>query len=173
MKAGAKVNLRDKFKQTPLHAAARESRTPAVVKALLDAGADPAARNKSGKTPFDYAKENPALKGTKVYGRLKEMRFRVQVNPPRFTSSAATPSRTDGIDPRSSPGKRSRIGVVEKAPPSEELLKRPLDAGKPPSFRSRAGIHFDFSPGGAATASPPRNAGMRYPRGGNDGAWPI
>lgn len=74
VKAGARVNARDKFKQTPLHAAARESRTPAVAAALLDAGANPGARNKSGKTPLDYAKENAALRGTKVYERLKAAR---------------------------------------------------------------------------------------------------
>ena len=33
-------------------------------------------KDKSGKTPWDYAKENPALKGTEVYRRLKEARFR-------------------------------------------------------------------------------------------------
>ena len=65
LKAGAKVNLRDKFKQTPLHAAARESRTPAVVarrcwmRVRTQArGTNPARRR------VDYAKENPALKGT-------------------------------------------------------------------------------------------------------------
>ena len=29
-----------------------------------------------GKTPFDYAEENPALKGTDAYRRLKAARFR-------------------------------------------------------------------------------------------------
>ncbi|MYK06653.1 MAG: hypothetical protein F4040_02825, partial [Synechococcus sp. SB0670_bin_20] len=43
---------------TPLHAAAETSETPAVVQALLDAGADLNARDKDGKTPLDQAKQH-------------------------------------------------------------------------------------------------------------------
>ena len=45
------------------------------VKAALAAGADPGARDVAGKTPFDYAKENEALKGTDAYWLLNEARF--------------------------------------------------------------------------------------------------
>ena len=41
----------------------------------LEAGADPSARDKSGKSPWDYAKDNEALKGTDAYWRLNDLRF--------------------------------------------------------------------------------------------------
>ena len=47
---------------TPLHAAGRNA-TPAVVAALLDADADPNARDSSGQRALDYAKENAAIRG--------------------------------------------------------------------------------------------------------------
>ena len=76
-KAGAEVNARDaRGGWTPLHLAAWFSKTPAVVAALLAVGADPAARDKADKTPWDYAKANAALEGTAPYWRLNEERFR-------------------------------------------------------------------------------------------------
>ena len=48
---------------------------PAVIAALLEADADPSARDGDGKSPFDYAKENAALKGNEVYWRLNDARF--------------------------------------------------------------------------------------------------
>ena len=38
-------------------------------------GGDATSRDSRGKVPWDYAKENPALKGTGVYLRLNEERF--------------------------------------------------------------------------------------------------
>ena len=38
------------------------------------------ARDEDGKTPFDYAKDNEALRGTDAYWRLDEARFK---NPKR------------------------------------------------------------------------------------------
>ena len=61
--------------QTSLHRAAESAQNPAIITALLDAGADPEARNKAGKTPWDYAKDNEALKGSDVYWRLNDARF--------------------------------------------------------------------------------------------------
>ena len=71
--AGAEPNAPDgKGGWTPLHLAAWFSTTPSVVAALLAVGADPAARDKAGKTPWDYARENAALEDTPPYWRLQE-----------------------------------------------------------------------------------------------------
>ena len=75
LEAGAQAGARNAAQATPLHFAASESEAPAVVQVLLDAGADPAARDGQGKSPWDYAKANPALKGTEVYWHLNEGRF--------------------------------------------------------------------------------------------------
>ena len=69
-------NARNNNGHSPLHLAALYSKAPAVVTALLTAGADPAARDKAGKTPWDYAEQNAALKDTAPYWRLNEERFR-------------------------------------------------------------------------------------------------
>ena len=69
-------NARNKNGRTPLHLASWFGKTPDVVTALLSAGADPAARDKKGKTPWDYAEQNAALKDTAPYWRLNEERFR-------------------------------------------------------------------------------------------------
>ena len=55
---------------TPLHRCARNYLDPAIIAALIEAGADIDARDKAGKLPFDYAKDNKALQGTKVYRKL-------------------------------------------------------------------------------------------------------
>ena len=46
-----------------------------MIKALIEGGADPAARDDAGKVPFDYAKDNEALKGTDAYWLLNDGRF--------------------------------------------------------------------------------------------------
>lgn len=50
--------------------------TASEVSAAIAAGADPAARDEDGKTPFDYMEDNEALRGTDVYRRLNEDRFK-------------------------------------------------------------------------------------------------
>ncbi|HBP54249.1 MAG TPA: ankryin, partial [Synechococcus sp. UBA8638] len=51
----ADPNVRGEDGDTPLHLAAKFSDTPAVVKALLDAGAAPNARDEDGFTPLHRA----------------------------------------------------------------------------------------------------------------------
>ena len=74
--AGADPNARDVLGFTPLHRAAAFSKTPEVVTALVNAGADPNARTGNGDTPFELIPEDSPLKGTDVYWRLNEARFR-------------------------------------------------------------------------------------------------
>ena len=49
--------------------------TLADVMALLDAGANPAARNQDGKTPWDMIPQDSSLRGTDAYWRLNDARF--------------------------------------------------------------------------------------------------
>ena len=44
-----------------MHLAARYGDNPAIVGALLDAGADAAARDNKGNSPWDYAQDNETL----------------------------------------------------------------------------------------------------------------
>ncbi|MEG9861625.1 MAG: ankyrin repeat domain-containing protein [Parvularculales bacterium] len=64
------VNVRNEIDLTPLHFVARYSNAPAVADLLLDHGANGEARDKSGNTPFNYARENESLIGTNAYRRL-------------------------------------------------------------------------------------------------------
>ena len=98
IEAGADPDARDEGGFTPLHLAAgynddrwkarddrhwprdgrhwqRRNPEPSVIAALIEGGADPAARDEDGKFPFDYAKGNWALRRTDVYWRLSEARF--------------------------------------------------------------------------------------------------
>ena len=72
----AKVNLQDKRDMTPLHWAAWKNPNPKVTEALLNAGVQAGAEDNAGKTPWDYAQYNEKLKGSEVYRRLYEARFK-------------------------------------------------------------------------------------------------
>ncbi len=41
----------------------------------MDAGADATAKDEWGKTAWDLIQDNEALKGTKAYWRLNELRY--------------------------------------------------------------------------------------------------
>ena len=75
LEAGADLEARGEEGATPLHLAAVLSETPAVVVALLDAGADPAARDAFGRIPWDFIGDDSPLKGSDAYRRLSEARF--------------------------------------------------------------------------------------------------
>ena len=67
IKAKADVNARNKAGGTPLMVAAGFNSSPAVIEALIKAKADVKARDKAGITAFDFAENNPKIKGTPVY----------------------------------------------------------------------------------------------------------
>ncbi len=71
--SGARVDIPG---YSPLHHAAQRADDPAIIEALLNAGADATARDPDGKTPWDYAQDNEALRDTNAWWRLREGRFR-------------------------------------------------------------------------------------------------
>ena len=72
---GADVNARRDSGHTPLMAAAQYNRSAEVALALINAGADARATDAEGKTAFDHAKENEAIKGTDVYRLLNDLQY--------------------------------------------------------------------------------------------------
>jgi len=75
LKAGADLEAPDKDGWMPLQWAAGWSEPPAVVKALLDAGADLEARALAGQIPVDLIGDDSPLRGTDVYWKLNRARF--------------------------------------------------------------------------------------------------
>ena len=59
----------------PLRKAAKYNKNPVVIEALFMAGANPMARTPEGKTPWDLAQDNKALKESDADRRLNEGRF--------------------------------------------------------------------------------------------------
>lgn len=79
--AGAEVNVQAASGDTPLHRAAgfdRSEPNTAVIEVLLNNGADLAARDATGSTPWDYAKNRSRSEDlySPPYQRLREGRYR-------------------------------------------------------------------------------------------------
>ena len=94
--AGAQLNAQDEDGNTALHLAAsyhdEDRHGGAAIAALLDAGADPTARNAAGQTPWDLADENDALRGSDGYWLLNDARFNAP-GPDVQTPTATPPAR--------------------------------------------------------------------------------
>ena len=99
LQAGANLEARDEYSGTPLHRAAELSKNPAVIKVMLDAGADTAARNAAGKTPWDLVQVNDALKGSDAYWRLNDARFKSSDSVFSVSGDVSAPRLTYKIEP--------------------------------------------------------------------------
>ena len=71
LSAGEDPNAPDTKGLTALHRAARDTSDPAVIEALLDAGANPRVSSRAGRSPWYYARTNGKIKGSAAYERLR------------------------------------------------------------------------------------------------------
>ena len=71
LSAGEDPNEQDTQGLTALHRAARETGDPAVIEALLEAGANPRASSIAGRLPWDFALRNDKIKGSEAYQQLR------------------------------------------------------------------------------------------------------
>jgi ankyrin repeat protein len=70
LQEGARIDDRDFFGQTALMLAACHTTNPEIVQLLIEAGADTRAKDNEGKTAFDLAAANGALRGSAAYQAL-------------------------------------------------------------------------------------------------------
>ncbi|MDE0434878.1 MAG: ankyrin repeat domain-containing protein [Bryobacterales bacterium] len=68
---GEDPNEPDTQGYTALHRAARDTADPAVIEALLEAGASPGVYSAAGRLPWFYARKNKKIKGSDAYQRLR------------------------------------------------------------------------------------------------------
>ena len=73
--AGADLEARTELGFTPLMLAASFNENHEVLQVLLDAGADATAKNGEKETAWDLIQDNEALKGSKAYWRLNDLRY--------------------------------------------------------------------------------------------------
>ena len=139
LKAGAKVNARDKFGSTPLHLAARWSKSPAVVAALLKAVAQVNARTKTGVTPLHAAawSESPPVVAALLKAGADPKAKDIIGSTPLRTASISLQANTAGRRPT----RRSRCCVRSTVGPAS--ISRVC------AIRSTCG----WRPGGASTGS--------------------
>ena len=71
LSAGRDPNEQDPKGLSALHRAARDTSDPAVIEALLDAGANPRVSSRAGRSPWYYARTNGKIKGSAAYERLR------------------------------------------------------------------------------------------------------
>ena len=104
LNAGRDTSEVDRKGLTALHRAARDTSDPAVIEALLDAGANARASSRAGRLPRYYARKNKKIQGSDAWQRLmvvsaKEPKkadwSQVQAVPHhRKTSDTAVPGRS-------------------------------------------------------------------------------
>ena len=70
LSAGRIPNEQDTRGLTALHRAARDTSDPAVIEALLDAGANPRASSIAGRLPWYFARKNKKIQDSAAYQRL-------------------------------------------------------------------------------------------------------
>ena len=70
LSAGRGPNEQDPKGLTALHRAARDTSDPAVIEALLDAGANPRSSSIAGRLPRYYARKNKKIQGSDAWQRL-------------------------------------------------------------------------------------------------------
>ena len=70
---GRDPNQPDPQGLTALHRAARDTAEPAVIEALLDAGANPRSYSIAGRLPWQFARKNDKIKDSAAYQRLRVM----------------------------------------------------------------------------------------------------
>ena len=71
LSAGRDPNQQDRQGLTALHRAARETGDPAVIEALLEAGANPRASTIAFRLPWHFARKTGKIKGSEAYQRLR------------------------------------------------------------------------------------------------------
>ena len=79
LSAGEDPNKSDTKGLTALHRAARETSDPAVIEALLDAGANPRAYSIAGRLPWQFARKNDKIKESDAWQRLRIVSARAKI----------------------------------------------------------------------------------------------
>ena len=137
------MNDRTDDNLTPLHVAARSSRHPGVLQALVDAEADIRARTADGALAMDLAAENAALDGAPVRDRLRPARCEEWLSIGFFRQAAVGEVRRC-LDAGRRLDETSRSGwtplhLAGAFSPTARVVEFLIEAGADPGARSEGG----------------------------------
>ena len=119
LSAGRGPDELDRQGLTVLHRAARDTSDPAVIEALLDAGANPRTSSRAGRLPRYYARKNDKIKGSDAYQRLRVV-----------TAQAKKRKKADWSRVQAVPHHRKSVVQLYKdaAPPESRRIKGRFDS---------------------------------------------
>ena len=119
LSAGRDPSEVDRKGLTALHRAARDTADPAVIEALLDAGANPRESSRAGRLPRYYARKNDKIKSSDAYQRLRIV-----------TAKAKKRKKADWSRVQAVPHHRKTVVRLyqDQAPPESRRIKGRFDS---------------------------------------------
>lgn len=170
------VNITDEVGDTPLHIAARSGKAGAV-KILLEAGADAAAKDSSGKTPLQIAEGKSTVKLLEAAAKVRDLELKLSRDVQMGKVATVQAALKDKVNPNAlSEDKSCSVLCVAVKARNAEMVEVLIKSGADVNYvtpQNKSVLHLAAVHGDAAIINALLKAGAVPTHPGNNGATPL